>query len=119
MAALHPVAVLLDAGLGARPYASDLVEGLAARLPGVAVVVLVRRAQPDGLVESMDAGARALVHRQCAPAELVAAVSAVVDGQSWVGAPLAGILRAELLTEVSGERPAALTGARWRSCAAW
>ena len=71
--------------------------------------MLVRRAPSVGMVEAMESGALALVHRGCTPEELVAAVSAALGGQNWVAAPLAGVLRAELLREVSGERPPELS----------
>ena len=107
--ALRPAAVVVDAGLGLRPYGSDVAAELASRAPEVAVVMLVRRAQSVGMVEAMESGALALVHRRCAPEELVAAVSAAIGGQNWVAAPLAGVLRGELLAEVSGERPPELS----------
>ena len=107
--ALHPAAVVVDAGLGLRPFGGDIAAELASRAPGVAVVMVVRRAQSVGMVEAMESGALALVHRRCAQEELVAAVSAAIAGQNWVAAPLAGILRGELLSEVSGERAAELS----------
>jgi DNA-binding NarL/FixJ family response regulator len=109
VASQRPAAVVVDASLGLRPYGSDVAADLASRAPGTAVVVLVRRAQPVGMVEAMESGALALVHRRCAPEELVAAVSAAIGGQNWVAAPLAGVLRRELLSEVSGERPPELS----------
>jgi DNA-binding NarL/FixJ family response regulator len=109
VAGSHPAAVVVDAGLGLRPYGSDIAAELVARAPEVAVVMLVRRALSVGIVEAMESGALALVHRRCTPEELVAAVSAAIGGQNWVAAPLAGILRGELLAEVSGERPAELS----------
>lgn len=107
--AAQPGAVVVDAGLAQRPYGSDLAAALASAAPGVAVVLLIRRVQSVGLVEAMESGALALVHRRCAPQELVAAVSAALGGQNWVAAPLAGVLRGELLSEVSGVRAPALT----------
>jgi DNA-binding NarL/FixJ family response regulator len=107
---VRPAAVVVDAGLGLRPYGGDIAVELGARAPEVAVVMLVRRALSVGMVEAMESGALALVHRRCTPEELVAAVSAAIGGQNWVAAPLAGILRSELLSEVSGERPAELSG---------
>ncbi len=105
----RPAAVVVDAGLGLRPYGSDVAAELGSQAPEVAVVMLVRRALSVGMVEAMESGALALVHRRCTPEELVAAVSAAIGGQNWVAAPLAGILRSELLSEVSGERPAELS----------
>lgn len=105
----RPGAVVLDAALGDRPYGADLAAEVASRAPGVAVVILVRRAQSVGIVDAMESGALALVHRRCTGDELVAAVSAAIGGQNWVAAPLAGILREELLSEVSGERPPELS----------
>ncbi|MCU0263115.1 MAG: response regulator transcription factor [Candidatus Nanopelagicales bacterium] len=107
--AVRPSAVVIDAGLGMRPYGGDLAAELSARAPAVAVVVLVRRARSVGIVDAIECGALALVHRGCAPEELVAAVSSAIGGQNWVAAPLAGILREELLSEVSGERPPELS----------
>ena len=109
VAALRPSAVVVDASLGVRPYGADVVADLASRAPGAAVVVLVRRAASVGMVEAMECGALAVAHRSCAPEELVAAVSAALGGQNWVAAPLAGVLRSELLSEVSGERPPQLS----------
>jgi DNA-binding NarL/FixJ family response regulator len=100
--------LVLDAALGSRPYAVDLVSGLMDAAPGLAVVVSVGRVRPEGLVEVMESGARALIHRQCTPDELAAAVVAALRGQNWVAAPFAGLLRAELLAEASGDG-AALT----------
>jgi DNA-binding NarL/FixJ family response regulator len=101
--AVRPTAIVVDAGLGLRPYGTDVAAELASRAPEVAVVMLVRRAQSVGMVEAMESGALALVHRRCTPEELVAAVAAAIAGQNWVAAPLAGVLRGELLSEVSGE----------------
>lgn len=107
--ALRPGVVVVDSGLGVRPYGTDVAAALAGIAPDVAVVMLVRRAQSVGMVDAMESGALALVHRRCSPEELVAAVSAALAGQNWVAAPLAGLLRGELLSEVSGEHPAELS----------
>jgi DNA-binding NarL/FixJ family response regulator len=109
VASARPAAVVVDSGLGLRPYGGDLAAELSSRAPEVCVVMVVRRALSVGMVEAMESGALALVHRQCTPDELVAAVSAAIGGQNWVAAPLAGILRGELLSEVSGQRPAELS----------
>ena len=106
---LRPAAVVVDSGLGLRPYGGDVAGELASRAPEVAVVMLVGRPQPVGMVEAMESGVLALLHRRCSPEELVAAVSAAIGGQNWVAAPLAGVLRGELLSEVSGERPPELS----------
>lgn len=100
---LRSGALLLDAALGSRPYALDLVAEVAAAAPKVAIVVLVRRSQPVGMLPAMEAGASALAHRQCTPEELVAAVVAAVGGQNWVASALSGVLRGELLSEASGQ----------------
>lgn len=105
IAALDPAAVVLDASLGARPYAADVVAELLARSPRLAVVVTVGRARPAGLVEVIELGARALIDRRCSPDELVAAVAAAVRGQNWVAAPLAALLRRELAAEAAGQAP--------------
>lgn len=97
-----PAVLLLDSALGSRPFAADLVLDVLATAPGVAIVVLVRQVQAVGMVAAMEAGARALANRQCAADELVAAVGAAESGQNWVAAALGGVLRAELLSEVSG-----------------
>ncbi len=102
-------AVLLDAGLARSPYAAELVADLVDRAPQLAVVVVVRRTAADGSVQAMEAGARALLHRQCTAAELVAAVSAAVRGQDWVGAPLAAGLRTELLGQSADSAPVPLS----------
>lgn len=102
-------AVLLDAGLARSPYAAELVADLIDRAPQLGVIVVVRRTSADGSIEAMEAGARALLHRQCTPRELVAAVSAAVRGQDWVAAPLAGLLRTELLAESAGSPTAPLS----------
>jgi two-component system response regulator DegU len=107
--ALRARVVVVDSGLGVRPYGTDVAAALAAAAPDVAVVMLVRRAQSVGMVEAMESGTLALVHRRCSPEELVAAVSAALGGQNWVAAPLAGLLRGELLSEVSGEHPPELS----------
>lgn len=101
--------VVLDASLGAAPYAVDVVDELVATTSGLGIAIVVGRAGSAGLVDVLEHGARALVHRQCSHDELVTAVWAALRGQNWVSAPLAGLLRAELLSEASGERPAALT----------
>lgn len=100
--AMRSGALLLDSALAARPYAADLIADLSAAAPQVAIVVLVRVAPSVGMVQAMEAGVAALVHRRCNPRELVAAVAAAIDGQNWVASDLAGVLRAELLAEVSG-----------------
>lgn len=101
--------LVLDAGLGTQPYARDLVADALAASPGLAVVLVVDRIRPAGLVDVMESGARALIHRRCTPEELVTGVSAALHGQNWVSAPLAGPLRAELLSEAAGDRADALT----------
>ncbi len=106
---LRPAAAVVDAGLGLRPYGTDVAAAVSALAPDVALVMVIRRAQSVGMVEAMESGTLALVHRTCAPAELVAAVAAAIGGQNWVAAPLAGVLRGELLAEVSGERPPELS----------
>lgn len=105
----QPLGLLLDATLGSGPYAVDTVAALTSAVPGLGVVVVIGRMGNPGLVEVLEAGARALVHRQCSPEELVAAVRSALDGTNWVSAPLAGPVRAELLSESSGDRSHALT----------
>jgi DNA-binding NarL/FixJ family response regulator len=97
-------ALILDDRFGARPYAADVVGEVAASSPDVAIVVVVRRAQPAGIVAAMEAGAGALTNRGCTPEELIAAVEAAISGQNWVAPALAGVLRGELLSEMSGQR---------------
>jgi DNA-binding NarL/FixJ family response regulator len=97
-----PDVVVLDAALGGAPYARDLVAAITAGADPPAVVVVARAARPDGLVAALSAGARALVHRWCTPAELVAAVTSALAGTDLVAAPLAGLLRAEALAAASG-----------------
>lgn len=100
--AQRPDALLLDSALATRPYGSDLVPEVVTAVPGIAVVVLVRRAEAAGIVQAMEAGARALAHRRCSAEELVAAVAAALSDQNWVSSALAGVLRGELLSEVAG-----------------
>ncbi len=109
VASLRPAVIVLDASLGARAYAADLVAELGNRVPETPVVVTVGRARPAGLVEVMDLGARAVVDRQCSPAEVVTAVAAAERGQNWVAAPLASVLRSELEARATGEAPPDLT----------
>jgi DNA-binding NarL/FixJ family response regulator len=97
--------VVLDARLGGAPYGRDLVARLAGAAPSTAVVVVVDQVRPDGLVAAFEAGARALVHRWCEPAELVDAVRSALAGTDLVAAPLAGLLRAELLASAAGGSP--------------
>ena len=104
--------VLLDARLGSRPYAADTVAALLAEVPGVCVVVSVGSGRPVGLLQAMESGVRALVHRRSTPDELCAAVDAALRGQNWVAAPLAGLLRAELIADAAGQREAELTRER-------
>lgn len=106
---VRPGALLLDADLAARPYGSDLIEAVVRAVPGIAVVVLVRRPAAVGLVSALEAGARALVHRRCTAEELVAALAAALADQNWVSSELAGTLRAELLGEASGSHGAELS----------
>jgi DNA-binding NarL/FixJ family response regulator len=89
-------AVLLDAALGREPYAGDLVLELCAAAPGLAVVVTVDRARPTGLSRVLESGARAVVHRQCLPEEIVTAVAAARRGQTWLSAPVAQVLREQI-----------------------
>jgi DNA-binding NarL/FixJ family response regulator len=98
-----PRAVVLDASLGAEPYARDLVARLAAATPRPAVVLVVAQVRPEGLLAALEAGARALVHRWCEPEELVDAVRAALAGSDRIAAPLAGLLRAEVLAAASGD----------------
>ena len=104
-----PGGLLLDAGLGDGPYAVDTVAALASAVPGLGIVVVIGRPGGTGLLDVLEAGARALIHRQCTPEELVAAVRSALDGTNWVSGPLAGPVRAELLAESSEGRGDALT----------
>jgi DNA-binding NarL/FixJ family response regulator len=105
-----PAVVVLDASLGSAPYARDLVAALSAGPHPTAVVVVARSARPDGLVAALASGARALVHRWCTPGELVEAVTSALAGTDLVAAPLAGLLRAEMLAAASGGGSQQLSG---------
>jgi DNA-binding NarL/FixJ family response regulator len=94
---------VIDASLGRGPYAGELVAALRAANPELAVVVSVDRVRPVGLPEVLEAGARAVVHRQCSPDELVTAVTAALDGRTWLSGPVAQVLREEL---AAGPAPA-------------
>jgi DNA-binding NarL/FixJ family response regulator len=101
--------VLLDAGLAGVAGVTALVRAARARWPRAAIVLVMRRERSEGLLALMEAGARVLLHRRCVPEELDAAVRAAAAGQTWVSAPLAGTVRAELLEERSGGRSATLS----------
>lgn len=105
VASVSPDALVLDAGLGHEPFATDLVADLLARMPALAIVVVVPRARPAGMVAALELGVGALLHRQCTPQELVAAVSASLRGQNWVSAPIAALLSVELQAEATGTLP--------------
>lgn len=96
--------VLLDAALGEHPFAADVVGALAAAVPGLALAVTVGPVRRVGLVDVLQAGARALVHRAGTPEELHAGVAAALRGQNWVAGPLAAALRAELRVDESAQR---------------
>ncbi len=100
---------VIDASLGRGPYAGELVAALRAANPGLAIVVSVDRARPAGLPEVLEAGARAVVHRQCAPDEMVNAITAALDGRTWLSAPVAQVLREELAAGSSPAGTEALT----------
>ncbi len=104
-----PRCLVLDARLGDEEFALGTVTALRSVAPDLAVVLVIGRVGRSGLVEVLEAGARALVHRRCTPEELIAAVRSAIDGANWVSGPLAGPVRAELLAETSGERADALT----------
>ena len=95
--------VLLDAALGEHPFAADVVGALAAAVPGLAIAVTVGPVRRVGLVDVLQAGARALVHRAGPPEELQAGVAAALRGQNWVAGPLAAALRAELRADESAQ----------------
>jgi DNA-binding NarL/FixJ family response regulator len=96
-------AVVLDSRLGEGAYSWDLVAALVARSPRLAIVVTADRVRGAGILRVMEAGARALVHRRCSPREMAAATASALRGTEWVSAPLAALLRDELLAEASGE----------------
>lgn len=100
---------VIDASLGRGPYAGDLVAPLRAASPDLAIVVTVDRVRPAGLPEVLEAGARAVVHRQCAPDELVTAIAAALDGRTWLSAPVAQVLREQLSAGAAPAAAAALT----------
>lgn len=102
-------ALVLDSALGRGAYGVDLVAEVAAAAPRVPVILVIGPTRAGGLVGLLEAGVRALVHRRCTAAELVAAVGAAQAGRNWVSRPLAGPLRDELLAEASGERIEPLT----------
>lgn len=101
--------LVLDSALSGAPGLTGLVRGARLSWPEAGVVLVLRRAQQEGLLGLLGAGARALVHRRCSPEELVTAAEAAAAGRTWVSGPLAGALRAESLAERSGHRPAALS----------
>lgn len=101
--------VLLDSALGGGPYAVELVAFLRAAMPDLAVVVTVDRVRPAGLAEVLESGARAIVHRQCSPEELVTAVTAALGGRTWLSAPVAQVLREDLAEAAVAGPPDALT----------
>lgn len=100
---------VIDASLGRGPYAGELVAALRAANPDLAIVVAVDRVVPAGLPEVLEAGARAVVHRQCAPEELVTAVTAALGGRTWLSAPVAQVLREELAAGSASAGAEALT----------
>lgn len=101
--------LVLDSRLGSGRYGVQTVSELTSAVPGLRVVVVIEALGAVGLVEVLEAGARALVHRQCSASELVAAVRSALSGANWVSEQLAGPVRAELLAESSGEPGQALT----------
>ncbi|MGB8020757.1 MAG: response regulator transcription factor [Candidatus Nanopelagicales bacterium] len=109
VASAAPDALVLDATLGNEPYATDLVAELLSRVPELALVITVPRARPAGMVAALELGVGALLHRQCTPQELVAAVAAALRGQHWVSAPIAALLSVELQAEATGTLPPELS----------
>lgn len=104
-----PRALILDARLGSGSYAQDTIAALCSAIPELAVVLVVDRLGPPGLVGAMEVGARALLSRLSTPEELFAALRAALVGTNWVSGDLAGLVRAELLAEASGDRVDELT----------
>jgi DNA-binding NarL/FixJ family response regulator len=102
--------VVVDARLGDRPCALDLVQAMMQADPQMAIVVAIDRVRPAGLADALDAGARALVHRRCSPEELVTAVVSALRGQTWLSAPVAEVLREDMAgSPAGGTSTAALT----------
>jgi NarL family two-component system response regulator LiaR len=106
VAAGRPDVVLVDVE-PAGERAAELVAGLAGAHPGARVLVLTGSRDAARLVEAVLAGAAGWLTKDCAPAELLAAVRAVGRGHGWLSPADLGVLLPALRAALdpAGRRP--------------
>ena len=106
-AAVHaePDVVVVDLELS-RPDGIETTRQLVGARPGLGVLVLTRFDDDSALFDAVCAGARGHLHKAAVHAEIVAAVSAVANGDAVLGA---GVAR-RLADFFAGPRPAVTVG---------
>jgi DNA-binding NarL/FixJ family response regulator len=98
---------IVDLDLGDETPVAETVSAFAVR--NIPVVVVSAMARPDVLQAAMAAGARAFIAKRANLGQLSKAVSAVLDGETWIPPDLAGaVLRAESNVDLSAQEKRAL-----------
>jgi len=98
---------IVDLDLGDETPVAETVSAFAVR--NIPVVVVSAMARPDVLQAALAAGARAFIAKRSNLGQLSKAVSAVLDGDTWIPPDLAGaVLRAESNVNLSPQEKRAL-----------
>ena len=101
---LLPDVVLMD-------YTMPILNGLEAtrqirkRFPDVKVVILTMHADEEYIFQFLQAGASGYLVKQTAPKELVSAIQAVHQGESYLSPPVSKVVIEELLRQTLSEQP--------------
>ena len=97
----RPDLAIVDIGLPGRS-GLDLTRGLLATDPDFGVLLYTGISDQDTLVRALDSGARGVALKAGAPEELVAALRAVAQGDTYVDDRLRSLLSARLKTQRIG-----------------
>jgi DNA-binding NarL/FixJ family response regulator len=98
---------VIDLDLGDETPVAETVSAFAVR--DIPVVVVSALARPDVLQAALAAGARAFIAKRSNLGQLSKAVSAVLDGDTWIPPDLAGaVLRAQSNVDLSAQEKRAL-----------
>jgi DNA-binding NarL/FixJ family response regulator len=101
---LLPDVVLMD-------YTMPILNGLEAtrqikkRFPDVKIVILTMHADEEYIFQFLQAGASGYLVKQTAPKELVSAIQAVYQGESYLSPPVSKVVIEELLRQTLSEQP--------------
>jgi two-component system response regulator NreC len=101
---LLPDVVLMD-------YTMPILNGLEAtrqikkRFPDVKVIILTMHADEEYIFQSLQVGASGYLVKQTVPKELISAIQAVYQGESYLSPPISRVVIEEFLRQTLSEQP--------------